>query len=270
MRETSSLASPPVSGASSVVRELIARAESAAAEGQTAEARLAFQAALVADDTPLARLAFASFLCGQSELATAELHLRQALDLANARGRDDERCDCCLALSQVTAQRGDHHGSSVWLQRAVRWRLAFVGELSAELLLALGQAAIRAGDLGEARNILQRAELLACDGEQPLILMHLALVDQLEGDQAAALSRLTESQRLFRAAGDAVGVAYSLINSGHILSNADRLQSSERCFRLAARLFDSLEQPRRLQRSIAFAREAHCLSAIQSEAYQSN
>ncbi len=270
MRETFSLAAPRAAEVSRVVVALIARAQSYAAQCLIGEARSAFHAAVVADDTPRARLDFAAFLVTQGDFATAELHLRTALDLAHARHHHEERCECCLALASVSAQRGDGMSSGRWLQQAVKWQLADRGTLSADVMLQLGLHAIRERDTEQARDWLLRALPVADEDEQATIILHLAVVDRLNGDLQTALSQLTEAHRLFRCAGDLEGCAFALINSGHILVDLSRPDESSRCFDQARRIFEMLSQPTRSKRAAGFAREVRRVDAVHSQAYLSN
>jgi tetratricopeptide (TPR) repeat protein len=270
MRETVSHAGPRSAEVSRVVIELIARAQTFASECRIAEARSAFHAAVVADDTPRARLECASFLVTQGDTATAELQLRSALDLAHARNRHDERGECCLALASVSAERGDVLNSSRWLQQAVKWELADRAFLSADIMLQLGLHAIRRRDLDEARDWLQRAFAFAGDDAQAGIILHLAVVDRLLGDLPSALAQLTDAHRRFRTAGDLEGCAFALINAGHVLLDLSRGEESSRCFDQARRIFEMLGQPVRSKRAAGFVREVRRVDAVRSHAYLLN
>lgn len=270
MGDSPSLAQQFGPDVSQIVCELIRRAESFAIQGLSGEANSAFHAAIVADDTPHARLAYAAHLTSHGRWATAELQLRSALEIAHARGMNVECCACCLALATVCALQGNQAIEFSWLQQAIRWQLADRGELCADVLQHLGLHAIRTRRLAEARRYLSSAETIADDEELASIRLHLAILDWLEGAERRALDRLTEAHRAFRAADDLEGCAFALINSGHILQDIECGREAAHCFEQAERIFDALGQKLRAQRMRGFRREAVDVTAQRAEAYLSN
>lgn len=270
MRETLLLGCPPSGGVSRIVIALIDRAENFGSQGSVVEARSAFHAAVVADETPAARLSFAAFLTSHGDWATAERHLRTALDLAHDRGRHDERADCTLALSQVALQRGDDSAANSWLQQAVKWQLLAEGLLSPAVLLQQALLSIRRQCLAEASRLLQSALAIADDSDRPAVILHLGIIDRLRGDYHAALSRLHEALRLFELHNDVEGRAFTLINLGHILHDLGRHDEAVASFDEASHILKSLGQSLRARRAAGFARESRRIFGFQSPTYQLN
>ncbi len=270
MGEFTSLVQPHCAEVPQIVLELIRRAELYAAGGLVGEANSAFYAAIVADDSPYARLAYAAHLVSHGQWASAELQLRLALDLAHARASNDERCACCLALATASGLQHKDADEASWLQQAVKWQLADQGILSADVLIHLASHAIRHGRLEQARQYLNSAESISGDENLPLIQLHLSILDRLQGAEQNALSRLTEAHRGFRSEGDIEGCAFALINSGHLLCEIDRSREAMHCFDQARRIFETLGQTDRARQMRGFCREAAHAGSLRADACHSN
>jgi CHAT domain-containing protein len=96
--------------------------------------------------------------------------------------------------------------------------------LAAGLALARGDLAMQLGALAEADDGFARAERLARDARDELVLAEArqgrALLLQLRGDHRGALTALDMATRTYAGLGDRRGVALTLLRSGHVQREA--------------------------------------------------
>ncbi len=260
------LSQPP-----SLVRLLVERAERLAHLGRWVDARALFTAAMTADPTPAARIAFGVFLADRDFAEEAISQLMQAWEEAKLREMPEARAICCQNLSALYRRQGNIPLAIQFQQLATAaemesHRFREDASLSCPLLTSSAGLLSDCDELDAALRLLRAAEVTS-GGDQPIratIEANLGVTLARMGRTGQALQRLVRAQRLHRESGDLAGCAHDLVNIGHLLQARARRVEAHRCFRLAGELFSRLNATIQAHAAQQYAQEALRIEAIET------
>ncbi len=256
---------------SSLVRLLVERAECLARRRRWADARAIFAAAITADPSPAARIAFGIFLADCDLDEEAVLHLNQAWEEAKLRRLPDARAICCQNLSNIYRRQGNVTLAKQFQQLATAAemdseRFAEDASLSCPTLMSSAGFLSDCNELDAALSLLGAAAAV-CGEDQPAqasIEANTGVTLARMGRTGQALQRLVKAHRLHRESGDLAGCAHDLVNIGHLLQAKSRRVEAHRCFRLAGDLFARLDAKIQADAACQYAQEARRIEAIEN------
>lgn len=114
-------------------------------------------------------------------------------------------------------------------------------------LFRLGERALRAGNLEDARALLKRAAAAA--PQEPGILLNLAIVERTRGDMAGELSALDRALAIDEA------LLPALLMKGALLERAGRLRPAAKVYRSAVAVAPEAGLPNDIAQALVHARE---------------
>nr|WP_255672812.1 tetratricopeptide repeat protein [Glycomyces amatae] len=206
-------------------------------------------------------------LIGLERWEEAEAAARRTLELANAR--DPRLAGHPYSNLAVIAQaRNDNDAAMGYLRLAEQIHRG--DPASAALAVAnQGRLAMRRGDVGEGRRLLEEAERAFADGEQPLraaeIRYSRAHAAFQGGDAALAQTLLPAAIDVLRGAGHAAMLAEALALQGDLLAARAAFEEAEAAY-LDARHWLEAQGARyhlaRIDMRRAFAAAARCAVAV--------
>jgi CHAT domain-containing protein len=209
---------------------------------------LALGGAAVASDSQPSE-AESAFNAGQSALAAGRFavaaeQLSRAARLFAERGRDTERLDSLLQLSQAQLALGALTEAEATLRNAMP--LAERGTLAeqAAALAAAGSLRLARDEPQEAQRLLEDAASRAREaGDTRLALsveLNLGVLQASEGEPAAAAATLTAAAEQAEEAGEPALAAHALANAARSLARTEEVDESMALIDRAAKLANEL------------------------------
>ena len=255
------------------VSTLLQQAESLAAAGRIARARVVFSAASEADATPGARIAFGCFLVGIECYEDALGQLWMAMNAARRTGNDHLVPVCATNLAAVYRELGDFNSASRLQQTAIRaaesrdtrhespgWDAIALSSRAADALVA--------GELDLAEDLFVRSLSLEIEAGslagQAADWGNLGLVAGLRGETEQAGRFLIRSLRLHRRIGDLQGAGRDLLNLAHFAQQLGHRRSAIRCLKRAVCCFERARSPRFVERARIRLLEVSRIAAVLS------
>ncbi|MCA9028705.1 MAG: hypothetical protein KDA86_26105 [Planctomycetaceae bacterium] len=261
----------------SLVRLLVERAERLVGRGRWTDARALFYAAITADPTPAARIAFGVCLADDGHEEEAIPQLEQAWEDAKRLQMPDARAVCCHNLSNIYRRRANEVLSFQYEQLAMAaemdsQRFQETASLSCEMLIQSAALLSQGNELDEALCLLNAALVLSDDSPcaRATIEAQVGVTLAHLGKTGQALLRLVTAHRLHREANNLPECAHDLMNIGHLLQAQSRYAEALRCFQLAGEIYRRLDAKNGVEIARQFAREVERIKAIESFDYSRN
>lgn len=243
-----------------VVDTLLLRAAEFAARGEVTHADSFFAAAVAADDSPVAELAWTAQLLELGELSEALSHATRGWEIAKAQQNVAGRAWACQLLATLAREQGDTVQAQQFQQLAIAAELELISsdldqELSVESRLGCSTDWAEQGELTDARALLQSCMHDAVTTDVATAQMNLGVLSLRDGDLATALRWLEQSYAQFRELEDLTGMSRSLEALGHALRAAGRWHEAREALYLSNRIAHELGQRHRARRVAPAIRE---------------
>ena len=237
-----------------VVIALLERAERFAGDGECDHAAAFFRAAVAADVTPAARIAYGAFLAGCERLVAARHQLIEAWEMAKRLEDPTTRALACHNLAAVYRQMGISTAADSFQQQAIRAQL----EVDPLEPLPAFVIAGRALDLAVRESVAAEKLLNAAQtdpSETVSALLNMGVIAYRQGRESLALERLYAAFEIAQSERDLNACAVLLTNIAHLQRDRGRWSTADECLAVAEKIDLEASRPRSALRVKSYRRE---------------
>ena len=237
-----------------VVIALLDRAERFAGDGEADYAAAFFRAAVAADLTPVARIAYGVFLADCERVVAARYQLMEAWEMAKRLGDPTTRALACHNLAAVYRRMGISTAADSFQQQAIRAQL----EVDPCEPLPAFVLAGRALDLAARESVAAEKLLIAaqCDpSEEVAARLNTGVIAYRQGRESLALERFYAAFEIAQAERDLNACAVLLTNIAHLQRDRGRWSTADECLALAEKIDLDASRPRSALRVKSYRRE---------------
>lgn len=237
-----------------VVIGLLERAERFAIDGQHDHASAFYRAAVAADLTPAAHIAYGVYLADCEREVTARTHLTEAWEMAKRLG--DANC-CVLACHNLAAlcrRQEQHAAADSYQQQAIR------AHLEAAPLAPLPEFILagRALDLASCESVAAEKLLRAAQAdrlEDAAALLNAGVIAFRQDRESLAMERFYAAFEIAQSQKDLSTCAAVLTNIAHLQRDRGRWSIADECLALAEKIDRDASRPRSALRQTNYRRE---------------
>ena len=237
-----------------VVIALLDRAERFAGDGEADHAAAFFRAAVAADLTPVARIAYGVFLADCERVVAARYQLMEAWEMAKRLGDPTTRALACHNLAAVYRRMGISTAADSFQQQAIRAQL----EVDPCEPLPAFVLAGRALDLAARESVAAEKLLIAaqCDpSEEVAARLNTGVIAYRQGRESLALERFYAAFEIAQTERDLNACAVLLTNIAHLQRDRGRWSTADECLALAEKIDLDASRPRSALRVKSYRRE---------------
>lgn len=215
-----------------VVISLLTRADRFADDGQIDHAAAFYRAAVAADQTPIARIAYACFLADCEREVLARTHLIEAWELSKRLRLPEVAALACHNLAALSRRQGHTAAADSYQQQAIRAAL----EVDTVSLLPPYLVAGRGLDL--IKNESAVADRLLCatrhDLPEEIAALHNSgVIASRQGRDSLAIERLYAAFDRAEKAKDLTACAAILVTIAQVQRDRGRWSVASECLQLA-------------------------------------
>ncbi len=237
-----------------VVIALLQRAERFAIEGQFDHASAFFRAAVAADLTPVAHIAYGVFLADCEREVAARNHLMEGWELARRLNDPATRALACHNLAALHRRMGQPAAADSFQQQAIR------AQLDADSLEPLPAYLLagRALDLAARESVAAERLLTAAQvdsGEEIAALLNAGVIAYRQGRESLAMKRFYAAFEMAQSEKDLAACAAILANIAHLQRERGRWSTAAECLTLAEKIDLDASRPRSAQRLNSYRQE---------------
>ena len=237
-----------------VVVALIERAERFACDGQIDHATAFFRAAVAADITPMAHIAYGVFLADCEREVAARNQLTEAWEMSKRLGLPAARALACHNLAALYRRRGASTAADSFQQQAIRAQLEAnpLEPLPAFLLAG------RALDLVARESVAAERLLLAAQSdaiEEVAATLNAGVIAYRQGRESLALERFYAAFEIAQTERDLHASAVLLMNIAHLQRDRGRWRIADECLAVAEKIDHEAGRPRSALRVTSYRRE---------------
>jgi hypothetical protein len=237
-----------------VVIALLQRADRFAVEGQHDHATAFFRAAVAADLTPVAHLAYGVFLADCEREVAARNHLVEAWEMAKRLELPQVRALACHNLAALHRRMGQPAAASSFQQQAIRAQLDADSLETLPAYLIAGRALdLAARESVAAEKLLVAAQMFA--GEEIVALLNAGVIAYRQERESLALERFYAAFELAQSERDLNACAIVLTNIAHLQRERGRWSIADECLALAEKIDLEAGRPRSVLQLKAYRRE---------------
>lgn|GEM_PF-5681659 len=237
-----------------VVVALLGRAEQFAAEGQADHASAFFRAAVAADLTPLAHMAYGVFLADCEREVASRTHLTEAWEMAKRLGLPEFRALACHNLAALHRRMGQLAAADSFQQQAIRAQLDIDPLEPLPAFLLAGRALdLVARESVAAEKLLRAAQMDA--SEATAALVNSGVIAYRQERETVAMERFYAAFEIAQSQKDLTACAAVLSNIAHLQRERGRWSTADECLALAEKIDLDASRPRSALRRKAFRRE---------------
>lgn len=238
----------------SVVIALLKRAERFVVDGQHDHASAFFRAAVAADQSPVAHIAYAVYLADSEREDLASTHLTEAWEMAKQLGDWKTRALACHNLAALCRRQGQFAAADSFQQQAIRAQLnAEPGEPFPVFLLA-GRALDVAGRESVTAEKLLRATQ-ADPLEEATALLNRGVIAFHQDRESLAMERFYAAFNIAQSQKDLPTCAAILTNVAHLQRDRGRWSIADECLALAEKINSDAKRPLSAQLQASYRRE---------------
>jgi tetratricopeptide (TPR) repeat protein len=237
-----------------VVFALLEKAERFAGNRECDHAAAFFRAAVAADVTPVARIAYGAFLADCERLVAARYQLLEAWEMAKRMGNPAARALACHNLAAVYRRLGVSTAADSFQQQAIRAQL----EVDPLEPLPAFVIAGRALDWTARESVAAEKLLIAAQSdpcEEVSALLNSGVIAYRQGREALALERFYSAFEIAQAERDLTACAVLLTNIAHLQRDRGRWSTADECLALAEKIDLDASRPRSALRVKSYRRE---------------
>ena len=237
-----------------VVVALLERAERFAVDDQHDHASAFFRAAVAADQTPVAHIAYGVYLADCEHEVSARTHLTEAWEMAKRLGDWKTRVLACHNLAALCRRQGQTAAADSFQQQAIRAQLEADPVEPFPLFVLAG----RALDLA-SRESAAAEKLLVAAQDDPLeaaaALLDAGIIAYRQDREPLAMERLYAAFEIAQSQKDLSTCAAILTNTAHLQRDRGRWSIADECLALAEKIDREALRPRSAERLSRFRRE---------------
>ena len=237
-----------------VVVALLGRAEQFAADGQADHAAAFFRAAVAADLTPVAHMAYGVFLADCEREVAARNHLTEAWEMAKRLGHPEARALACHNLAALHRRMGQPAAADSFEQQAIRAQLE-AGPLEPlpAFLLAGRALDLAARESVAAEKLLRASQVDAA--EAAAALLNAGVIAYRQERETLAMERFYAAFEIAQSQKDLAVCAAILSNIAHLQRERGRWSTADECLALAEKIDLAASRPRSALRLQSFRQE---------------
>ena len=237
-----------------VVVALLERAERFADDGQIDHASAFFRAAVAADLTPVAHIAYGVFLADCEREVAARNQMTEAWEMAKRLGLPAARALACHNLAAIYRRMGVTTAADSFQQLAIR------AQLEAEPLEPLPAFVIagRALDLAARESVAAERLFRAAQTdprEEIAAILNTGVLAYRQGRETLAMERFYAGFEIAQTTRDLNACAVLLTNIAHLQRDRGRWSIADECLALAEKIDLEAGRPRSALRVKAFRQE---------------
>lgn len=237
-----------------VVIALLERAERFAADAQHDHASAFFRAAVAADQTPVAHIAYGVYLADCEREVSARAHLLDAWEMAKRLGDWKTRALACHNLAALFRRQGQLAAADSFQQQAIRAQLdADPGEPFPVFLLAG-----RALDLASRESVAAEKLLRAAHvdpAEAAAAQLNAGVIANRQDREALAMERFYAAFDVAQSQKDLPTCAAILTSIAHLQRDRGRWSIADECLALAEKIDREANRHRSVERLASYRRE---------------
>ena len=237
-----------------VVIALLERAERFAGDGESDHAAAFFRAAVAADLTPVARIAYGVFLADCERVVAARSQLLEAWEMAKRQDDPAARALACHNLAAVYRRMGISTAADSFQQQAIRAGL----DADALALLPAYVIAGRALDWVARESVAAEKLLIAAQDdprEAVSARLNTGVIAYRQGRESLALERFYAAFEIAQTERDLNACAVLLTNIAHLQRDRGRWRIADECLGLAEKIDLEASRPRSALRVLSYRRE---------------
>ncbi len=237
-----------------VVVALLERAERFASDCQHDHAAAFFRAAVAADLTPVARIAYGVFLADCERIVAARYQLTEAWEMAKRLGNPTATALACHNLAAVYRRMGISTAADSFQQQAIRAQL----EVDSLLPLPAFILAGRALDLAAQESYAAEKLLRAAQGdrrEEVSSQLNAGVIAFRQGRESLAMRRFYAAFEIAQSQQELTACAVLLTNIAHLHRDRGQWRKADECLALAESIDLEAGRPRSVLRVKSYRRE---------------
>lgn len=237
-----------------VVIALLERAERFAGNGEADHASAFFRAAVAADLTPVARIAYGVYLADCERLVASRYQLMEAWEMAKWQGDPVTRALACHNLAAIYRRMGISTAADSFQQQAIRAQL----EVDPFEPLPAFVIAGRALDLVARESVTAEKLLIAAQGdprEEVSARLNTGVIAYRQGRESLALERFYAAFEIAHTERDLTACAVLLTNIAHLQRDRGRWRTADECLALAEKIDLDASRPQSALRAMSYRRE---------------
>ena len=237
-----------------VVIALLERAERFASNGEGEHAAAFFRAAVAADLTPVARIAYGVFLADCERLVAARSQLLDAWEMAKRLNHPETRALACHNLAAVYRRMGLSAGADSYQQQAIRAQL----EVDPFEPLPAFVIAGRALDWAARESVAAEKLLIAAQSdprEAVSARLNAGVIAYRQRRESLALERFYAAFEIAQTERDLNACAVLLTNIAHLQRDRGHWRTADECLAVAEKIDLEASRPRSALRVKSYRRE---------------
>lgn len=237
-----------------VVIALLERAERFAEDGQFDHASAFFRAAVAADLTPVAHIAYGVFLADCEREVAARNQLTEAWEMAKRLGLPAARALACHNLAALYRRMGVSTAADSFQQQAIRAQL----EVDPLEPLPAFMLAGRALDLAARESVAAEKLLLAAQSdanEEVAATLNAGVIAYRQGRESLAFERFYAAFEKAQTERDLHASAVLLTHIAHLQRDRGRWRIADECLAVAEKIDHAAGRPRSTLRIKSYRRE---------------
>ncbi len=237
-----------------VVVALLERAERFAADGQHDHASAFFRAAVAADQTPVAHIAYGVYLADCEREVTARTHFTEAWEMAKRLGDWKTRGLACHNLAALCRRQGQIAAADSFQQQSIRAQLEADPLEEFPVFILAGRALDLASRESVAAEKLMRAAQ-SDPQEEAAALLNSGVIAFRQERESLAMQRFYAAFEVAQSQKDLPTCAAILTNIAHLQRDRGHWSIADECLALAEKIDRDASRPRSAQRLTNYRRE---------------
>lgn len=237
-----------------VVVALLERAERFAVDGQHDHASAFFRAAVAADRTPIAHIAYGVYLADCEREVSARTHLLDAWEMAKRLGGWKTRALACHNLAALHRRQGQFAAADSFQQQAIRAQLEADPVEPFPVFLLAG----RALDLASCESVAAEKLFSAAQAdpvEAAAAQLNAGVIARRQDRETLAMERFYAAFEIAQSQKDLPTCAAILTNIAHLQRDRGRWSIADECLALAEKIDHEANRFRSAERLTSYRRE---------------
>jgi Tfp pilus assembly protein PilF len=237
-----------------VVVALLERAERFAVDGQHDHASAFFRAAVAADQSPVAHIAYGVYLADCEREVSARAHLTEAWEMAKQLDDWKTRVLACHNLAALCRRQGQIAAADSFQQQAIRAQLEADPLEPFPAFVLAGRALDLASRESVASEKLMRAAL-EDPVEEATALLNAGVIAFRQDRESLAMERFYAAFEIAQSQKDLPACAAILTNIAHLQRDRGRWSIADECLALAEKIDNEANRTRSALRLTNYRRE---------------